>query len=52
MCPYFSQNIIIRPTWYRSFWLAKKCVMLSVCMVDASCSASYCSTGCTIQLTQ
>ena len=33
MCPYFSQNIIIRPTWYRSFWLAKKCVMLTVCMV-------------------
>ena len=39
--------------WYSLlFWLAKKCVMLSVCTVDASCSASYCSTGCTIQLTQ
>ena len=26
--------------------------MISVCMVDASSMASYCSTGCTTQLTQ
>ena len=48
----FIQNIIMQPTWYGLFWLAKKCVMISVCIVDASCSVSYCSTGCTIQLTQ
>ena len=34
------------------FWLAKNCVMISVCTVDSSCSASYYSTGCRIQLTQ
>ena len=32
--------------------LEHHCVMISVCMVDASSMASCCSTGCTTQLTQ